>query len=57
MILLVLLIGIFLGMPIGNIIGGHVAYREGVEDERRKWYIHAHYHLHDESEFKKGDEK
>lgn len=31
------------GLGIGSYISGHSAYEEGISDERRKWYIHAHY--------------
>lgn len=39
----------FVGLSIGSNITGKVAYEEGVTDERRKWYIHAHcYHWKEE---------
>jgi len=36
------------GMGIASYISGYVAYQEGIEDERKKWYIHAHYWCHKE---------
>lgn len=57
MIVVGIIIGICVGLATGDAIGGHVAYKEGIEDERRHWYIHAHCHGYDEGEFKEGGEK
>ena len=54
MIFVGIIIGLFFGLVIGDGIGGHVAYEEGIDDERRQWYIHAHFHGHDPRKFEKG---
>ena len=51
-----IIIGILIGAAIGSAISGHVAYMDGITDERRKWYIHAHCHFHKEEDFKEGEE-
>jgi hypothetical protein len=45
------LICFMFGVGLGCAISGHVAYEEGVSDERRKWYIHAHCWNWKEEEF------
>lgn len=57
MIVIGIIIGILIGAAIGSAISGHVAYMDGVMDEKRKWYVHAHWHLHDEESFKEGGEE
>lgn len=42
----------FIGCGITSYIVGKVAYEEGVQDERRGWYIHAHCHGWKEEDFK-----
>jgi hypothetical protein len=46
-----IIIGILIGAAMGSAISGHVAYVEGIQDERRKWYVHAHCHFHKEEDF------
>lgn len=40
MIVIFILLSILLGLAVIFQVG-HVAYEEGIQDERRKWYIHA----------------
>lgn len=47
------MIAFLVGMALASYISGYVAYEDGIEDERRKWYIHAHCHGHKESEYNK----
>lgn len=51
-----IIIGIWIGVAIGCAMGGHIAYEEGIMDERRKWYIHAERHFYKEEDFKEGEE-
>ena len=46
-----IIIGILIGAAIGSAIGSHVAYADGIYDEKHKWYIHAKAHLHKEEDF------
>ena len=57
MIYLGIMIGILIGAAIGSAISGHVAYMDGIQDERRKWYVHARGHLHKEEDFMGGGEE
>jgi len=51
MIIVIGFICFCLGASIGSCISGHVAYEEGVTDERRKWYVHAEDHHWKEEDF------
>lgn len=57
MLILGILIGIWIGVAIGCAMGGHIAYEEGIMDERRKWYIHAERHFYKEEDFMEGGGK
>lgn len=35
---------LLIGLTVGELIGGHVAYEEGVMDERYRIYMHAKEH-------------
>ncbi len=49
-----IIIGILIGAAIGSAIGSHVAYADGIYDEKHKWYIHAKGHFHKEEDFMEG---
>lgn len=52
MIALLIPVAFMLGVGIGGYISGHVGYEEGIQDERRKWYIHAQCYGWKEEDFK-----
>lgn len=52
-----IIIGILIGAAIGSAIGSHVAYADGIYDEKHKRYIHAKAHFHKEEDFMEGGKK
>ena len=44
-------IALFIGILFGGALAGYIAYREGVEDAKRNWFIHAKCWHHHKEEF------
>lgn len=44
-------IALFIGVLFGGALAGFIAYREGVDDAKRNWFIHAKCWHHHKEEF------